>query len=76
MNSNELNDNMTVLKVPTGFLGWGTPRYFKKDNVKILERGLNIGSGCCSPDTEVVFETSSGEILMGYEGKNVVCSTT
>ena len=54
-----------IIKVPPGFLGLGTPRYFYKDDVEVIDDF----QGSCSTSTgaPITFRTKEGEVLKGYE---------
>ena len=55
----------SYIEVPTGFLGWGTPRYFRKSDVKVLQENFNSCSA--SVGSPILIETKEGEVLHGYE---------
>jgi NAD(P)H-hydrate repair Nnr-like enzyme with NAD(P)H-hydrate epimerase domain len=56
-----------LIRVPTGLFGWGTPRYFKKKDVEIIEE-CNPSTACsCAMGIPVTIRTKDGEVLKGYE---------
>jgi len=54
-----------LIRVPTGFLGFGTPRYFDKAEVEVIEE--NFGSCSAFVGSPITFRTKDGEICRGYE---------
>lgn len=65
MDYNDLNQDMTVLSVPTGFLGWGTPRHYIKGEVEVISEFTGSCSASCG--APITFKTKEGEVLHGYE---------
>jgi hypothetical protein len=57
-----------LIRVSTGFLGLGTPRYFDKSKVEILEE--NFGSCSAMVGSPITIKTADGELLRGHEEFN------
>lgn len=58
------DDNRTI-RVPTGFLGFGTPRYFQRKDVETIEECY--GSCSAAVGAPITIKTKDGEVLKGYE---------
>ena len=67
---NEMTEEIEIhnhgsIRVSTGFLGLGTPRYFQKNDVEVIEE--NFGSCSAAVGSPITFKTKDGELLRGHE---------